>query len=279
MNSALTHSGKVVLAHEYNEAVHGTRLYCIDKSCQAAVIFVPGTEHSVPHFKTTGKSNESKHKESCGFFKKLTFEESIQKVKEYQDEYLEKGIFRETVIRLNFNQLDPDYQSVQQERSTEQKRKKESDIKVRNENTTPKSISSLSSIVKLLTSYEPDILAQIIINFKGRKLPLSQMVLSHDKAHEILWEDKNHELKNYFVFGTVEQVLRREKVWYINFKPVNGILFSLVVFDRYFKHFIYTDEELLNKKVLAWGTLRRNTYNEKNTSEMLIKSDQYISFL
>lgn len=279
MNSALLHNGKVVTAAEYNPDVYGNRIYCIDKSCKAPVIYVAGTESSVPYFKTTGKNEESKHTEKCGFYKPLTFEESILKVKEYQAELLEQGI-KETVIRLNLNRIDPDYEAKQVEREESEKKTKDpNEIKVKQENATPTSIGSLKAIVKLLTSYEPDILASILISVKGKKIPISEIVISHDKAHELLWADQAIDSLSYFVYGTIEQVFRREKVYYINFKPVRNVLFSLVVFDKYFKHFTYTDEQLIGKNVLAWGGIRKNTFQDKNTSEMIIKSNKYIEFL
>jgi hypothetical protein len=279
MNSALLYNGKVITAAEYNPDSHGHRIYCIDKSCKAPVIYV-NTESSIPHFKTTGKNEESKHTDKCGFFKPLSFEESIQKVNEYQQELLDQGI-KENVIRLNMSKLDPDYEGKQVERDESEKKEKDpSEIKVKQESATPNSIGSLKAIVKLLTSYEPDILASILVNVKGKKIPLSQLVISHDKAHELLWNGQAIENLSYFVYGTIENVIRREKVYYISFKPINNVRFSLVVFEKYFKHFTYTDEQLIGKDVLAWGSgLKKNVYNKKNTTEMVIKSKKYIEFL
>lgn len=203
------------------------------------------------------------------------------KVAEFQQEYasLKQGL-KENVIRLNLNKLDPDYEA----KTVERGKKKEgpvnpNEVKVKQENTMPKSISSLKSLVKLINSYEPDVLATILINVKGNKVPLSQIILSHEQAHELLWSNRIIDSFSYFVYGTVDNVKRLPKVYYINFKPVNNILFSLVVFDKYFKYFTYTDEQLIGKTILAWGVLRCNTYQEKNTSEMHIKSNQYLVFL
>ncbi|MFT9493867.1 MULTISPECIES: hypothetical protein [Bacillota] len=280
MNSALLHSGKVISAAEYNVDVHGHRIFCIDKSCRAPVIYVAGTETSVPYFKTTGKNDDSKHTISCGFYKPLTFEESIQKVGEYQAELSDQGI-KETVIRINLNKIDPDYEAKQVERNEQEpKEKNPNEVKIKQDKAAPNSISSLKSVVKLLTSYEPDTLASILVNVKGKKIPLSHIIISYEKAHELLWSGQAVEGLSYFVYGTIEQVYRREKVYYINFKPINNVLFSLVIFDRYFKHFTYSDEQLIGKKVLAWGPLRQNSFkDQKNTSEIIIKSNKYIEFI
>ncbi|MEI2358385.1 hypothetical protein [Mesobacillus zeae] len=278
MNSALLHNGNIVTAAEYNPDVHGSRIYCIDRNCKAPVIHVK-SENAAPHFKTTGKNDGQRHNKLCGFYKQLSFEESIQKVEEYQGEFLEKGI-KETVIRLNMNRIDPDYESKQIEREENEKTAKDpSEVKVKQESTTPNSIGSLKAIVKLLTTYDPDILASILVSVKGKKIPLSQLVISHDKAHQLVWEDRSIDNLGYFVYGTIEQVLRREKVYFINFKPVGNVSFGLVVFDKYFKHFTYTDEQLLGRKLLAWGSLKKNVYKDKNTTEMVIKSNKYIQFL
>lgn len=278
MNSAILHNGQVVLAKEYNAEVHGNRIYCIDKSCKAPVIFVPGGENIAPHFKTTGK-NASKHAITCGFFKPLSFAETIEKVEEYQNDFLERGL-KETIVRLNLNKIDPDYEPRTIEREENKDKKTDTDkIKIKEKNETPASIGSLKSVVKLITSYEPDILSSILVNVKGKKIPISSLIVNQEKAHDLLWNGGLIPNINYFVYGVIETVLRREKVIYINFKPVNKILFSLIVFDKYFKYFTYRDEELIGKQVLAWGVLQKNTYKEKNTTEMAIKSDRYIEIV
>lgn len=278
MNAAILHTGTVVAARDYNVDTHGNRLYCIDKSCKVPVIYVGGGDNLSPYFKTTGK-NDSKHAANCGFFKPLNFVESVQKVDEYQDDLLEQGI-KETVVRINFNKLDPDYEPRVIEREEKEEKKKDQDeVKVKQENETPSTIASLKSIVKLMTSYEPDVLSSIIVNVKGKKVPISTLIIDQEKAHSILWSEESIPGINYFVYGEVDAILRREKVIYINFKPVNNVLFSLILFDKYFKHFTYTDEDLKGKVILAWGHLRKNTYNDKNTTEMNIKSDKYIEIL
>lgn len=53
-------------------------------------------------------------------------------------------------------------------------------------------------------------------------------------------------------------------MYYINFEPINGV----------------KDEQLIGRKVLAYGSrLKKNEYKGKNTSELVIKSNQYIEFL
>jgi len=282
VKTAILFNGKIVSADEYNPAIHGSRIYCIDKNCRATLIHVPRTETASAYFKTTGKSPDSRHNEKCSFFRPLTFEESVKKVQEFHEEIFgQQNSVIETVVRLNLNAIDPDYVPKAREQKEESNREtsRKEDIKIKNERTTPQTISSLKSIVKLFTSYEPDVLATILINVKGTKTPLSKIVVSHDIVHDLLWGDEIKNNSSYFVYGTIDKVLRREKVWYINFKPVNNVLFSLVVFNDYFKYFTYSDEQLIGKTVLAWGTLRRNMYQGKNTSEMVIKSNKYIEFI
>lgn len=279
MNSAKLHNGKIITAKEYNSNLHGTRIYCIDKACHnVPVIYIKGNETTVPHFRTSGHNN-SKHHEGCGFYKPLSFEESIQKVKEYQQELLDQGV-KENIIRLNLNKLDPDYVKSEVDREEKEKRVNDpTEIKIKQDAETPASISSLKSVVKLFSTYEPDILSSILVNIKGKKIPISQLILSTEQAHNLLWNGESIDKLNYFVYGTVENVQRREKVYYINFKRVNDVFFSLVVFDKYFKHFTYSDEELIGKQVLAWGGLAKNTFNEKNTTIMAIKSNRYIEYV
>ncbi|PGT83275.1 hypothetical protein [Bacillus sp. AFS040349] len=280
MNSAMLHNGKVITSKEYNQDVHGSRLYCIDKHCKALLVFVKGTDTVSPHFKTTGKNNDSKHKSNCGFYKPLSFIDSIKKVEEYQEELLDQGI-KETVIRVNFTKLDPDYvpKEVNKEEQPEKKKKATDDIKVKQESATPSTLSSLKSLVKLMTEYEPDVLSSVLVNVKGKKIPLSHMIGDQAKIHQMLWDNEIIDKLGYFVYGTVESVIRREKVYYINFEPLNSVSFSLTIFDRYFKHFTYSDDELIGKHVLAYGYLQKNEYNKKNTTIMTIKSDKYIEFI
>lgn len=280
MNSALLYNGQIVTANEYNPHEHGHRLFCIDSTCKTTVIHVPGTEHTVAYFKTTGKNGESKHNEKCGFFKRLSFEESIRKVEEYQTQLLDKGI-QETVIRLNMNKIDPDFEPrIVEKEEKEKKPVNPNEVKVKQESSTPNSIGTLKAIVKLLTTYEPDTLATIMVSVKGRKIPLSQLVISHDKAHELAWSNQADETLSYFVYGVIRKIIRRDKVIYINFEPVNHVVFSLIIFEKHFKHFTYVDEQLIGKKVLAFGyRLKKNEFNGKNTSELVIKSNKYLEFL
>lgn len=279
MNSAMLHNGKIISAKEYNSELHGSRIYCIDSKCKSPMIFIPQTETTMAYFKTTGK-NQSIHTAECGFFKALDFHESINKVSQYQTELKESGI-KETIISLNLNSIDPDYEKkVIDKEEAEKKDKDPSEIKVKKENEPPKTITSLKSVVKLITSYEPDLLAGVLISFKGNRIPLSQLILSHEQAHELLWSDRAIDKLQYFVYGTIEKVVRREKVIYINFKSTDSTTrFSLVVFDRYFKHFTLSDNELIDKAVLVAGSLRKNTFNDKNTTEMIVKSNKYLSNL
>ena len=276
MRTALLPDGSMVSAFHYNERVHGKKLYCIDKNCNAELIFVSGTSTTVPYFKTTGKSKKSRHSILCGFYRPLTFEEGLSKIKEYQNEYLKNDEIEVNVVQLNMERIDPELSTEHREEKQEKKSGSRKQRKKSNDDELPKTIGSLQTLVNLFEKFEPDILATIFVEMDGKKIPLSDFILSHDVAHERLWSGKLPNDVHCFVYGIVEQILRRRKVHYINFKPVNNVLFSLVLFEPYFPYFNYKDEQLLGKKVLAWGQLRKNTYNDKNTSEMIIKSNKYL---
>jgi len=169
VHSALIADGKVVTAKAYDQSLHGVRIICMDKCCGVPVYFIPGSVDVVPHFKTSGKGT-SIHKEGCGFSKKLTFQESVAKVSEYQTSLREQGI-REFVVRLNLNSIDPDIVAKVNEnepKEKEQKEKEELDSEALKENKpTPQSIGSLRSVKKLFTTVEPDLLAQSSFQLKG----------------------------------------------------------------------------------------------------------------
>lgn len=280
MHSALLPNGTVVSAKSYDESIHGERLNCMDQSCKVPVIFIQGSQGLTPHFKTSGKG-ESIHKETCGFAKPLSFQESVSKVGEYQSSIMDNGI-RQYVVRLNMNEIDPDYEKKSIERTPGEKEKKDSELNedvLKESKDTPSSISSLKAVKKLFTTVGPDILAGILLSFKGKKIPISSLIRNYEAAHETVWTDGAEEVP-YFIHGKIERVIRREKVWYISFSNLESGYFSLVVFDRHFHHFTYKDSELLGKEVLAYGFLRKNDYRrEKKSTEMVIKSNKYIEFL
>ncbi|MEF2247977.1 hypothetical protein [Paenibacillus sp. IITD108] len=273
MNTAILANGDVVRAEEYSSELHGHRLLCMDKNCNVPLIYVPKTETRSAHFKTTGKI-DSKHSTQCGFYEPLSVLQAIKKVSEYQEDFLSKGI-KETIIRLNMNRLDPDYSARTIEKNPKDE-ESEQEVKTKETNPQPSNISSVKTITKLMTSYDPDMLASIIINVGGgRKVPLSSIIVSQDIAHNMLWSDQTFNI-GYFVFGTISKIKRLEKVIYIDFEPVNEKTFTLVVFEKYFKHFTYKDEDLINYEVIAYGMLKKNEHNEMKKTEMLIKSNKYI---
>lgn len=281
MHSAVLPNGKIVTAIEYEYERHGAIFYCMDHSCKVPVHFVKGDGTNIaPHFKTSGKG-ESIHTSSCGFTKKLTFEETVEKVEEYQAFIQAQGL-REFVVKLNMDKLDPDYVPKEVNRAPAEKEKEppqEIDEKLLKEKSeTPSSLSSLKSIKKLFQSVSPDLLASIIISIKGNRIPISKIICYYEKAHELLWKNATLDVP-YFVYGKVEKVIRREKVWYITLHS-QRYYFTLIIFERYFKHFTYRDEDLLDKEILAMGYLRKNDYQKDSQStEMVIKSDKYIEFL
>lgn len=276
MQSAITGNGKIVTAKEYDSLVDGVRLFCIDKSCKAPVIFVNGSEEISAYFKTTGKE-KSVHSPNCGFYRKMSFEETVNKVNEYQKDLQEHGV-KEIVIRLNMNGIDPDIQKKEVEREEKTSQQKDlAEVKVKQESSTPNTLGSLKAVTKLISQNSPDILASIIISVKGNKIPISELISSVEDAHQNLWDGKTYENTPYFVHGTIESVKRRERVWYIT---LNSSSFSIVVFNKYFKHFTYSDNQLIGKKVLVYGFLKKNSFKENiNRTEIYIKSNKYLEFL
>lgn len=280
MQSAILSNGTIIGAESYDEEIHGVRITCLDKSCRVPVFFIKPSESQIAHFKTSGKGN-SIHEASCGFAKKLTFEEAVSKVSEYQTDLKVHGI-KEQVIRLNLNSIDPDYipkgKNIDPDED-EDKIKKNTGVEVKEKKPTPQSIGSLQTVKKLFTTVEPDLLASIIVSVKGLRIPISELIRPHAEAHKALWNDETLEVP-YFIHGQIEKVTRLDKVWYINFTTVDDTFFSLILFERYFKHFTLKDSELIGKNILAYGMLKKNEYNkDKPSTEMIIKSEQYIQFL
>lgn len=281
MHSALLPNGRIITAKEYESSRHGVILRCMDRSCQVPVFYVEGTPDISAHFKTSGK-RDSIHKQGCGFAKKLSFQESVAKVGEYQQSLQEQGI-REFVVRLDMNQMDPDYISRTIERGPSTNDKNEPDEldgeALKEKKLTPQSISSIKTIKKLFTNVEPDILASIIISIHGNKIPISKLICSCEEAHEALWRDDALDAP-YFIHGVVEKVNRREKVWFINLDTGHQSYFTLVVFEQYFKYFPFKDSDLIGKRILAAGKLKKNTFNlDRHITEMIIKTSKCIEFL
>lgn len=282
MHSALLSDGKVITAKVYDEKLHGVRIYCMDKSCGVPLIYIPESDGVTAHFKSSGRG-DSIHKENCGFAKKLTFQQTVAKVSEYQASLREQGI-REFVVRLNLNSIDPDYEAKEIYREPSEKDDKdkpELDEKVLKESKpTPSSIGSLKAVKKLFTTVEPDLLASILVSVKGTKIPISELIRSNHDAHLALWDNKTIINSPYFIHGQIDKVIRREKVWYIKFFAQETSFFSLVIFEKHFEHFTLKDEDLIGKHVLAYGYLKKNEFNkDKPATEMIIKSNKYLEML
>lgn len=278
MQMCQLHNGTYVSASEYDPSEHGSRIYCMDKNCRAPVIFIPKNQVAAAHFKTTGKG-ESVHVKGCGFYQPLDTIETIEKINEYQADVLEHSV-KEIIIRMNMKRIDPDYEAKVIEREEKKETKSNMEVKVKDEKKPPQSISSVSSIVKLLNSYEPDTLSSVLLNVgSGKKIPLSDVVVNQVKAHQLLWEERLIPNLGYFVYGKVVHISKREKVLYINLEKKEDVPFTLVLFQRYWSQFSYTEDDLLGKQVLVFGHLRKNDYEGKTETEMLIKSDKYLEII
>ncbi len=273
MLTARFQNGNIISAFDYNPEIHSRQLYCVDHQCKAPLIFVEESENGrSSHFKTSGKG-ESRHTNSCGFYQPLDLVESIQKVRQFHDNGIPGGL-KEIIIRLSMNRIDPDKQTKTVER--EVNNKKEENLKVKNDSLTPQSISSVKGAMKLLTEYEPDILSSILINVgSGRKIPLSSLMLNQEQAHTQLWNDELFKDVGYFVYGKVTRLIKREKVMYINFEE-QSVPFTIVIFLKHWQDFSYTEKQLASKDVLVYGHLRKNQFQDKNLTEIIIKSDSYL---
>lgn len=272
MLTAKLHNGKIVSSLEYNSGEHGSRIFCMDKSCNAPLIFVSGNETRVAHFKTSGKG-DSVHLSNCGFYQPLDLVQSISKVKEYHQDGVQENM-KEVLIRLSMGRIDPDKETSTGER--EKGKKDTNEVKVKNDSLTPQTISSVKGVVKLLTEFEPDVLSSILINVGGgRKLPISDLIINQEQAHEMLWKDEMLKNVGYFVYGKVANMVKREKVMYINFEE-KDVPFTVVIFQQYWKDFSYTEKQLMGKDVLVYGHLRKNDYQDKKLTEITIKSDKYL---
>jgi hypothetical protein len=280
MRTALLIDGTLIHADDYNESQH-FNILCLDKSCRAPLIFVPKSEKASSHFKTIGKNSDSKHSATCGFYQPLDIVDSIEKVAEYQYDILKATTIKKTIISLNMRRLDPEHVPIATEREqTENEQEPEDNIKTKEKSENPSSISSLKSVVKLMVQYEPDLLSTIFFNIgSGRKVPLSNMILSQERAHQLLWADGVIREVGYFVYGRISEIKRREKVMYISLEKVHDIPFTIVIFEKHFKYFKIPEDKLKDKDVLIYGILRKNDYQDRNTTEIVIKSDKYIEFL
>jgi hypothetical protein len=275
MLTAKLHNGKIVSSLEYSGELHGSRIFCLDSNCKAPLIFVSGNETRTAHFKTSGKG-ESIHKSGCGFYQPLDFMESINKVKEYQQQGILNDI-KEIVIRLSMNRIDPDKEKSSVER--EKGKKDPNELKVKNDSLTPQLITSVKGVVKLLTEFEPDILSSIIINVGGgRKVPISEIIINQEQAHEMLWKDELLKDVGYFVFGKVAKIIKRERVKFVVFEETN-VPFTIVIFQKHWNEFSYTESQLIGKDVLVYGHLRKNEFQDKQLTEIIIKSDRYLEKL
>ncbi|GED32376.1 hypothetical protein P9G84_13705 [Brevibacillus centrosporus] len=269
-----------VLAADYDQAEHGM-VQCIDEKCRVSVIVNRGNSDIAPHFKTTGYA-DSQHKPECGFFQKLDPIEALEKANEYRTIMASTQLDEdEYVIDLNLGRIDPDRTYLsddENEKKPTKKKEKPEEEEVGEDNKKITKCTSPKSIVKLLTKLTPDELTNIYFSVKRGpkrvKLPLSELVITPDVAYRYVTE--NNDTGEYFVLGRVKHVNRREKVIFINLYPVNGIDFTLVVFQAHFPYFTYTNEQLVDKHCVIYGKLRKNQQRESH-AEMVIKSNDYIA--
>ncbi|RJG21379.1 hypothetical protein [Paenibacillus thiaminolyticus] len=277
MIQARLSNGHIVLASDDSEFGE-TPIFCFDASCGAEVIFVPSTGMKSAHFKTTGKSESSRHRPCCAFYRPLSIPEMISKIADFQNEpdILNSA---KNVINLNLRSLNPEYEKKSVDR-TPADNKKKNEPKIKEPNASPKSITSLKGVVNLLTMNEPDLLSSIHFNIgRGIEVPLSSVIVSQDKAHELLWSDQILPLTGYFVHGQIEKVWKGEKVMLLQFAEVKNTSFKVVIFEKDYCHFTYKASQLEGRNVVAYGHLRKNEYKGNISTEMIIRSNKYLEFV
>lgn len=91
----------------------------------------------------------------------------------------------------------------------------------------------------------------------------------------MLWNEDIFNDVGYFVYGKVLNVIRREKVMYINFEERKQP-FTIVIFQKHWNEFSYSESQLVGKDVLVYGHIRKNEYESNKLTEMIIKSDKYL---
>jgi len=280
MNAARLQDGTIIAAKDYCLSEHGAAIYCMDIACKVPVHYVQKSEKNA-FFKTSGKG-ESVHKELCAFATKMTFERSLFKVTQFQQEL--KSKIDPIIVRLNTDKLDPDYipKTVTRNSSGNQEQQKEgktreSKGKADGQNP-PQAVSNLKNLKKLFQTEEPDLLASIYANYNGYKLPITELISDQYLAAKKLWQGTALNVP-YFIYGEITKIVRLEKVWYFNM-GIGSNPFTLVVFEKYFEHFTFTDEDLLNRPILVMGRLKKNDFHKgKFATEMFIKSNTFIEFL
>lgn len=248
----------------------------MDVACRVPVHFVQKSKKAA-FFKTTGKG-ESVHKDLCAFATKMTFERSLFKVTQFQKEIQSK--VEPIIMKLNIDKLDPDYIPKTINRTGLNKTPGSSSRVVTDESDKkPQAVTNLKSLKKLFQTEEPDYLATIYANYNGYKLPITEIISDQYLAAKKLWQGTALNVP-YFIYGEITKIVRLDKVWYFNMGESSSSPFTLVVFERNFKHFTYTDEELLNRPILVTGRLKKNDYKKDEfVTEMIIKANSFIEFL
>ncbi|MGN4128006.1 hypothetical protein ACMGD3_23830 [Lysinibacillus sphaericus] len=276
MNAARLHDGTIIAVKDYCPNEHGVAIYCMDIACQVPVHYVPKSKKAA-FFKTSGKG-DSVHKELCAFATKMTFERSLFKVTQFQKEL--KSKVDPIMVRLNIDKLDPDYiPKTTGKKASDKKESIPRELKVDDDSQNPpQAVSSLKNLKKLFQTEEPDLLASIYANYNGYKLPITELISDQYLAAKKLWQGTALNVP-YFIYGEITKIVRLDKVWYFNMGNSSSS-FTLVVFEKYFKHFTYTDEELLNRPILVTGRLKKNDFKKGEfATEMIIKANSFIEFL
>lgn len=278
MNAARLQDGAIIAAKDYCPSEHGVAIYCMDVACQVPVHFVQKSKKAA-FFKTTGKG-DSVHKDLCAFATKMTFERSLLKVAQFQREIKSKV---ETVfMKINIDKLDPDYipKTINRTGTTSTGGSSSRELIVTDDsNKKPQAVSTLKNLKKLFQTEEPDYLASIYANYNGYKLPITELISDQYLAAKKLWQGTALNVP-YFIYGEITKIVKLEKVWYFNMGESSSSPFTLVVFEKYFKYFTYTEEELLNRPILVTGRLKKNDFKKGEfATEMIIKANSFIEFL
>lgn len=270
MRNAYLKNGEKLPAKDYNLRVHGSAVYC---KCGARVICVtPNNDDRESFYKTTG-SKDSKHDNNCSEIRRLRinmvekgvkFSAAIKAVQEEQQRTISLNLSSATKQPGNINIDEVEYEKpnyVNRPRKIE--------------NRLHGSIKSLSTIATLLTKNSAEELLTIVFKINGKKIPLSKLVIEQNAANEIAKAGLDEE---FIVYGIVDNVVKREKVMYINFDEQDGAKpFALVVFANNFDKFAI-NEKIEGKTVLAYGKITPQ-YGATEGTQMILNNKQHIHVL
>ncbi|MQL53631.1 hypothetical protein GFC01_15440 [Desulfofundulus thermobenzoicus] len=275
MQNALLPNGKIINAKEYDQLIHGEKLFCV--SCKKPVIYVGSDQgNREPFFKTTGRG-ESIHKEDCKERRTLIIFDSLKTINKYTTDMSKMDSEDKYLIKLDFapdNKEQIPHGSIDEIDESHPKKKFTYAYKYsKKRSTLPKRITSLSQIARLLKN-KPEDLSRITFTQQGELFSFTDIVIDQDKATEIALGNKYTNI-DFIIYGVVRSVIKTEKVMFVNLDTQDGLKpFDIFVFAGDFKWFTLTKEQLEGKPILARGKIK---FNERyNKAEMRVRFNKQI---